>query len=163
MTEPNQVVYNLRGDVASPQRAKTEYGINPTVVFERDDGWTIGAPESLVEVAASLWPDKCVSITWEGPVGKWTRQRMVEDPARPWTMPSIVRLIFKVTRVPITHPDEVVAIAKQLVERLEKFPVHMHPGARNTGSFDVREYWHPLVRQLCVLREAIEELESLRK
>jgi hypothetical protein len=41
----------------SSQRARDDHRINPDIVFVRDDGWTLGAPDYLENVAFELWEE----------------------------------------------------------------------------------------------------------
>jgi len=49
--------------------------IQPTVVYIRDDGWSLGAPEHFRSVAFAMWRDKWVAmLTWDG--YKWLYRRL---------------------------------------------------------------------------------------
>ena len=50
----DRVVINGHGEALPPRRA-LEMDIIPTVLFVRNDGWVLGAPTELSEVAESLW------------------------------------------------------------------------------------------------------------
>ncbi len=39
----------------SPQRAKREFGIEPTMIYERKDGWRLGAPKQFIQNALNLY------------------------------------------------------------------------------------------------------------
>ncbi len=55
---PERVVYGYDGQATSAKRAREHFGVVPSIVFIRDDGWTVGAPEAFEVVAYNLWPDK---------------------------------------------------------------------------------------------------------
>lgn len=55
---PNRVVCNRYGEARPPERVPNR---TSTIVFVRDDGWTLGADEAHPEevlVAYKLWPDE---------------------------------------------------------------------------------------------------------
>ena len=54
---PRRVMINSSGEAISPMRAKRDHNIVPDVVFIRNDGWSLGAPNHLVGVARALWSD----------------------------------------------------------------------------------------------------------
>jgi hypothetical protein len=67
---PDRVVVGQSGEATTPQRAREEYRVVPTVIFIRKDGWSLGAPEQFRRVAASLWTDEWVAkLVWDG--AKW--------------------------------------------------------------------------------------------
>lgn len=57
MDKPTRLVTDKHG-YARPPKAGDVYD----VVFVRDDGWSLAAPESLREVARSLWEREWVSV-----------------------------------------------------------------------------------------------------
>lgn len=59
---PDRVVINSEGDGIPPKRAWAQHGITPDVIFIRDDGWTLGAPAYLEDVAERLWRDQWVGV-----------------------------------------------------------------------------------------------------
>lgn len=74
---PDRVVTNESGEATTPMRACQDHKIVPTVIFIRDDGWSLGAPEQFRRVAFEMWRDKwVVKLTWDGT--KWL-SRLVED------------------------------------------------------------------------------------
>lgn len=54
---PRRVVVNEDGYAAPPGEALEVHGITPAVVYIRNDGWTLGAPAALADVAWNLWAD----------------------------------------------------------------------------------------------------------
>ncbi len=51
---PSRVL--VEPDYAVPcKKAREEYGINPDVIFIREDGWSLGAPKSLEQDAVKMW------------------------------------------------------------------------------------------------------------
>jgi len=59
---PDRVVTNVRGDATTSRAARERFGINPDVIFIRDDGWTLGAPSRLEATARRLWQGHWVGI-----------------------------------------------------------------------------------------------------
>jgi len=59
---PDRVVVDAEGTAMSWKRA-AERGIFADAIFIRDDGWSLGAPTELAEVAYSLWPREWVCCT----------------------------------------------------------------------------------------------------
>ena len=49
---PQRVMISV-DEAVSSRRAREDYGINPDVIFIRNDGWSLGAPTRL-EAAAPL-------------------------------------------------------------------------------------------------------------
>jgi hypothetical protein len=49
-------------------------GILSDVIFIRDDGWSLGAPTDLIQVAHDLWPEQ-----WAAVVNVQTRNWRVYD------------------------------------------------------------------------------------
>jgi len=65
------------GHAVPLERAWTHYSVKPTVIFIRDDGWSLGAPEHFRHVARDMWFDKWVAkLTWDG--GKWLSRPVVD-------------------------------------------------------------------------------------
>lgn len=54
----NRVVIKADGTAVNPVKAKREYQIEPGVIFVRNDGWTLGAPAHLENVAFNMWRDE---------------------------------------------------------------------------------------------------------
>ena len=59
---PQRVVVTFDGEAVNPRRAREQYMTNPTIIFIRDDGWSLAAPEHLEAVALSLWRDNWVGF-----------------------------------------------------------------------------------------------------
>lgn len=59
---PYRVIVDRRGSAMSAERARRDFGVVPTVVFIRADGWTIGAPPSLEAIAYKLWADEWIGF-----------------------------------------------------------------------------------------------------
>jgi len=51
----NRVVVASDGYAVPCKRAKDKHGIEPDIVFVRNDGWTLGAPDSLSQTAYNMW------------------------------------------------------------------------------------------------------------
>ena len=52
---PDRVVISEEGEMVHWKVARDNHGIFPDVVFIRNDGWTLGAPAPLEDVARKLW------------------------------------------------------------------------------------------------------------
>jgi hypothetical protein len=61
---PTRVLLDCYGTAVSPQRALNEYGIEPEVIFIREDGWSLGAPRQLQEQARKLWRKEWIGVLW---------------------------------------------------------------------------------------------------
>lgn len=59
---PTRVVVDEQGYATTPERAARDYDVTPTVVYVREDGWTLGAPDRLEHVARNLWADGWVAV-----------------------------------------------------------------------------------------------------
>lgn len=66
----NRVVINYDGEATTERRAH-EMGITPDVGFMRDDGWSLGAPADLEDVAFRLWADEWKYIIRK-PQSEWS-------------------------------------------------------------------------------------------
>ena len=58
---PIRVVVDREAYGVSPQRALGQ-GIVADVIFVRDDGWTLGAPTDLIDVALATWPEEWAAV-----------------------------------------------------------------------------------------------------
>ncbi len=58
---PSRVVISADGDAVSPNRALAE-GIVPDIIYIRNDGWSLGAPDKYKTVAYETWSDCWVGI-----------------------------------------------------------------------------------------------------
>jgi len=64
---PDRVVINSQGEAVPPIYALEVHNVVPTVVFVRNDGWTLGAPEEFKQVAHDMWSGLWVAkLTWSG-------------------------------------------------------------------------------------------------
>lgn len=61
---PTAMIVNKRGVSTTPELAEQIYGLVPAVVFLRDDGWSMGAPKDLEEVAKKLWKKHWVAFAY---------------------------------------------------------------------------------------------------
>lgn len=52
---PTRVVCTTEGYAVAPRVAREKWGITPDIVFIREDGWTLGAPQSLELIAWAMW------------------------------------------------------------------------------------------------------------
>lgn len=82
----NRVVFNEHGEATTALKAKHIHGVEPVVIFERDDGWRLGAPAHLEAVARQLWEDTWVSVArWDGE--RWQGWETLCDYGDPLTGP----------------------------------------------------------------------------
>lgn len=58
---PTRVLVNEDGIAVKPRRAREVYDITPDIVFIRDDGWSLGAPKHLADIAEAIWENE-----WKG-------------------------------------------------------------------------------------------------
>jgi len=54
----HRVIINADGEALRPDRAESEHGITPDIVFIRYDGWGLGARECDRSVAYRMSPDE---------------------------------------------------------------------------------------------------------
>ena len=57
---PDRVVINDEGEAVSMKRLPE--GISWDVIFIRSDGWTLGAPSHLIDVAEAIWQDLWIAV-----------------------------------------------------------------------------------------------------
>lgn len=55
MVGPARVMINAEGEAVASARAREQFGVDPDVIFIRDDGWSLGAPKQFETVAFKLW------------------------------------------------------------------------------------------------------------
>lgn len=58
----HKVVVNENCLSVHPAHACHQYGVFAKIIFERNDGWTLGAPEDLEKLAHSLWDGAWVAF-----------------------------------------------------------------------------------------------------
>lgn len=83
---PVRVIVDQHGTGTTPKRAK-ELGIDPSIIFIRKDGWTLGAPDQLEDVAYKMWQQEWVGFmryipadaVLGGPKGEWTSARAIYE------------------------------------------------------------------------------------
>ena len=61
--DPTRVMVR-EGCATNPQAALRDHGIEPDVIFVRNDGWMLGAPIHLALQAQRLWADQWVNILY---------------------------------------------------------------------------------------------------
>lgn len=59
---PDRVVVAANGTAVPSFRACRDYEVYATVIFVRDDGWSLGAPAELEGVAEAMYRDAWVGI-----------------------------------------------------------------------------------------------------
>lgn len=62
---PARVLVDKSGESVTPRRARSR-GIGYDVVFVRKDGWTLGAPSALEEVARKMWDGEWALVLKRG-------------------------------------------------------------------------------------------------
>lgn len=63
---PDRVVVHESGRAVPPRSAREQYDITPTVIFIRNDGWSLGAPEIYRHIAERMWSDVYrIVLTWD--------------------------------------------------------------------------------------------------
>lgn len=67
-----RVVIKETGEAVPAHFAKHIHGIEPDVIYQRDDGWTLGAPAHLEDVARKMWEDSWVYVTYLDGNGWWS-------------------------------------------------------------------------------------------
>lgn len=63
---PDRVVVDAEGLAVPSFRARRDYGITPDIIFIRDDGWSLGAPERFEAAAHREWKDEWVGFVRRG-------------------------------------------------------------------------------------------------
>ena len=63
---PNSVLINEQGDVVTTIVARKIHDLAPEIILLRDDGWSLGAPMHLSEVALALWKDEWTCYMVDG-------------------------------------------------------------------------------------------------
>lgn len=58
----DRVVVNADGFAVRPADACSHYGVFSKVIFERADGWKLGAPPEFERTALAQWPDQWVAF-----------------------------------------------------------------------------------------------------
>lgn len=69
LMEPTRVVVDRHALGVTPARAWDDYRVEPSVIYVRNDGWSLGAPAHLSNVAFATWAGQWVE--------KWVRQGAV--------------------------------------------------------------------------------------
>lgn len=59
---PSRVLVSSEPYAVSSRRAREHYGVEPDLIFIRNDGWSLGAPKSLIFSAEALWEKQWVAV-----------------------------------------------------------------------------------------------------
>lgn len=51
----NRVIVDYHGQAVPSHIAEERYKIIPDIMFKRNDGWTLGAPEEFEDIAYEMW------------------------------------------------------------------------------------------------------------
>lgn len=54
----NRVLISCYGEATTPSRASAFFNVTPDIIFRREDGWTLGAPEEWEHQAWRLYRDE---------------------------------------------------------------------------------------------------------
>lgn len=81
---PDKVIISEHGNACPSKRAREEYGINPDVVFVRNDRWCLAAPKQFAMVAYAQWSDAwthfCIRpSTTLRPISEWSIDLLSEE------------------------------------------------------------------------------------
>lgn len=68
---PTRVLVHANGLAVRRWKAEQVYGILPSVVYVREDGWSLGAPVELERAAYDLYAEKWVARI-DVVTGEWT-------------------------------------------------------------------------------------------
>lgn len=55
---PDRVVIKESGEAVSTRRALVHHGVTPDIVFYRNDGWGLGAPDQYESLAYEMFKDE---------------------------------------------------------------------------------------------------------
>ena len=115
---PSRVVINKHGEAVSYREAKAK-GFTPETIFVRDDGWSLGAPAGLIEVAESIWKDKWVTVIWKDTILSYDQYKTGESTVTQRVLESIKVNPNNFHGRIVTDKDEI----NQLIDdRMEKRP-----------------------------------------
>lgn len=59
---PHRVLINSAGEARPSRIAREHHDIHPTIIFLRDDGWSLAAPAEFEATAYNMWKDKWVGF-----------------------------------------------------------------------------------------------------
>lgn len=87
---PTRVVVDESGVATTPGSAFRNHKIEPDVIFIRDDGWSLGAPEKFQDVAERMWEDKWVVFMRKpaGSAGGWRSWPYADRPRKTALCPT---------------------------------------------------------------------------
>jgi hypothetical protein len=60
---PDRVIINLDCEATTLEHAEKDFNIKPFIVFKRDDGWILGAPEQFEDIAYEVYEDSWVDFS----------------------------------------------------------------------------------------------------
>jgi hypothetical protein len=80
-----RVVINQEGVATTPLAARRDNNIEPDIIFLRDDGWTLGAPQRLAKLAHDMWADAWLGCYKRNKTGDWEYWTYVANSRFPWT------------------------------------------------------------------------------
>jgi hypothetical protein len=70
---PDRVVINSEGEACGPEIAQDEYGVEYSVVYLRNDGWTLGVSPGLRSVAFDMYADSWIAVMEHAPNGEFEK------------------------------------------------------------------------------------------
>jgi hypothetical protein len=71
VVQPHRVLVDSTGRSTTPELALSDYGIVAVLGFVRKDGWTLGAPPHLADVAAAMWAEHWFGQNLRLPVSRY--------------------------------------------------------------------------------------------
>ena len=74
-TGPTRVVVNASGEATTPEKAERDYQVKPTIIYIRNDGWSLGTPPQFDTVASNLWRNEWVAVAWRDVPNGWRWRR----------------------------------------------------------------------------------------
>lgn len=63
---PVRVLVTKEGCALPPRMAKSRYGVTPSIVFFRADGYSLAAPAELEAAAYAIWKESWIAFQRQG-------------------------------------------------------------------------------------------------
>jgi len=61
---PKRVVINRAGEATTKEEGFRILGIKPTIIYIRNDGWSIGCTPDLDVITNHMWQDEWAAVAW---------------------------------------------------------------------------------------------------
>jgi len=68
---PDRVMVEPAGESVPLGQAMEKHNIVPSVIFVRNDGWSLGAPAELERLAEAMYPELWIAILRRGMKNRW--------------------------------------------------------------------------------------------